>query len=184
MKHVTSGFAVVLFAAVALAGPSVRTTKITFSQSVRVPGATLSPGTYYFTTPNPNNRTLVRVEDENRQPITQFMGIGDYLQHTDHTMIVFGDHECGPKAIKLWSYPGKTPAIRFVYPEDEAALIAASCKELVPETDVKVGDGAAPTGSNSNVSLMSPQKHKEPYKPESLSASDQADRDGFDSDPQ
>jgi hypothetical protein len=97
-------------------------------------------------------------------------------------MIVFGDHDCGPKAIKLWSYPGKTPAIRFIYPKEEAASIAASCNEPVPETDDKLADTSQL--KSGNIGLMSPQKQKGPYKPESLSVSDQVDRNGFDADPQ
>jgi len=182
MKKLSIGFAIGLFAVSAAIGdPAARTTKITFSQSVRVPGTTLTAGTYYFTRPAQRNRMLVRIENENRQFVAQFMGIADYTQPADHTMIVFGNNDCSPKAIKLWLYPDSPPGVRFVYSKEEAESIAASCNELVPETDLKANDDSQVQGSN--VKLMSPQKKEEPYKPESLSNSDQSDKDGFDSNP-
>jgi hypothetical protein len=105
-------FVVLLVVSGATAGPTNRRTKITFSQPVRVPGVTLSAGTYYFSAPVGNNRALVRVEDENRNIVTQFMGIADYTNKTDHDIIVFGDHECGPKAVKSWFYPSADSFIR------------------------------------------------------------------------
>lgn len=172
------GLVALLFAAVAIAGPSTRTTKLTFSAPVRVPGATLDAGTYYFKAPHVSNRAIVRIEDSNRRFVTQFMGVADYTQKRDHQVIIFGDHACGSNAIKSWFYPSSGSGVRFVYPKQEAAEIAASCGEPVPEThetkvDVSQLDAAT-------VYLMTPQKQEEPYKSEALSAADQLDQRGFD----
>jgi hypothetical protein len=141
----------------------------------------LSAGTYYFTTP-PNNRNLVRVEDKSRKVVAHFVGVPDHTAPSPHAMIIFGDHDCGPKTIKLWFHPSGAGAIRFVYPKEEATSIAASCNESVPETDLKTQD--ASQIRSDNVRLISPQRKEERYKSESLSASDQSDKDGFDADPQ
>jgi len=176
------GFAILITVVCATAGPSSRRSKITFTGSIRVPGATLSAGTYYFSTPSPDARTLVRVENENRELVAQFMGLSDYRRESGHTVIIiFGDHECGPKAIKSWFYAGGSSGIRFVYSEQEAALIAASCNEPVPETHDKEMD--ASNLQSSSVYLMTPQKQEEAYKSEALSASDQVDQNGYNADP-
>jgi hypothetical protein len=41
-------------------------------------------------------------------------------------------------AIRAWFYPGSGMGVRFIYPGDGAATIAAACKEPVPETHGKV----------------------------------------------
>ena len=120
------GIAVLAFVSGVIADPSSRTTRVTFSGPVRVPGANLSAGTYFFRAPNVTNRMIVRIEDENRQFVTQFMGIPDKTRNRTHDIVLFGDHECGPKAVKSWFFPGSNTGVRFVYPQEEAALIAAS----------------------------------------------------------
>lgn len=133
-KPILVGLTVLLVVAGVIAGPSIRKTKGTFSDSVRVPGATLSAGTYYFSAPLPNSRSIVRITDENGRYMTQFMGLLDYPRKPVRDIITFGDHDCGPKAIKAWSYPPSGSAVRLVYSQDEAASIAAACNEPVPET--------------------------------------------------
>lgn len=181
VQAIVIGLVVLLFAVVAIAGPSTRTTKITFSAPIRVPGTTLSAGTYYFKAPHMSNRAIVRIEDSNGKFVTQFMGIADYTRKRDHEVIIFGDHACGSNAIKSWFYPNSGSGVRFIYPKQEAAEIAVSCGESVPEThetkvDVSEVDAAT-------VYLMTPQKEEEPYKSEALSATDQVDQRGFDAVP-
>lgn len=172
------GLAVFLFVIGALAGASLRKTKITFSQPVRVPGMTLSAGTYYFSAPLPNSRTIVRIEDENRKFVAHFMGLLDYSRRPSHDIVTFGDHDCGPKAIKSWSYPPSGSAVRFVYSQEEAASIAAACNEPVPEVhESALNEKQLDTY---DVHLMTPQKEEVPYKAEALSATDQMDQNGFD----
>ena len=182
VKKITIGFATLLIVAAAVAGPSTRKTQITFSQSVRVPGTTLNAGTYYFDAPSFTNRTLVRITDETGNLVTQVMGLPEHIQKPNHDVITFGSHECGPKAIKLWFYAPSGTAVRFVYPKEEAASIAASCKEPVPEMHEK----AAPVSQleESKVYLATPKGKEEPYKPELLSTSDQMDQNGFDAKPE
>ena len=179
MKHsaVCEGLLVVLVALIivnaAVASPATRKTRITFSQSVRVPGTTLRAGTYVFEAPHTNNRTTVKISDENGKLVTQIMGIADYTRKQDHDIIVFGDHDCGPKAIKSWFYPGSGTGVRFVYPKNEAEMIASECDEPVPEMHEKT----AP--ANDHVYIMTPGKQEEEYTPDALATSDQMDKNGF-----
>ena len=158
-----------------------RRTRVNFSDSVRIPGAVLAAGTYFFEAPQQNNRTVVRVSKEDGTFITQFMGIPDYTREQQPDLIVFGEHECGPKAVKAWFYPGSRHGVRFVYSEDEAALIAASCDEPVPEIHEKT---VTPSQIMVyRVFLITPSRQEQEYTPEALSHSDQIDNNGFHSMP-
>jgi len=174
------GFLVLIFVGGAIAGQMNRRTKITFNGAVRVPGAVLQPGTYFFSAPSSGNRALVKVENEGGQFITQFMGIYDFTEKPDHEFIVFADHDCGPKAIKSWFYPTASPGVRFVYSDQEAALIAAACDDPVPETHGNSMDAARL--QSSSVYVMTPQKQEQSYKANAFSTSDQRDKNGFDAD--
>lgn len=158
-----------------------RRTRVTFTGSVRVPGTILPAGTYFFEAPRRTNRTVVRISKEDGTFVAQFMGIPDFTREREHDIIVFGDHECGPKAIKAWFYPGTGQGIRFVYSEDEAAVIAASCDEPVPEIHEKTV--SLPQIMVYKVYLITPRKQEEEYTPEALSHSDEADNNGFHSTP-
>ena len=176
--RIVMGIAVLAFVSGAIADPSSRTTRVTFSGPVRVPGANLSAGTYFFRAPNVTNRMIVRVEDENRQFVTQFMGIPDRTRNRTHDIVLFGEQECGPKAVKSWFFPGSNTGVRFVYPAEEAALIAAACNEDVPEThETKLEESQL---ENTKVYLMTPQKQEKPYSDGALTASDAKDGNGFD----
>lgn len=172
------GLALLVFVGGAIAGPSYNTTKVTFSGPVRVPGANLNAGTYYFKAPNVNNRIIVRIEDENRTFVTQFMGIPDRTRNRTHDIVLFGEQECGPTAIKSWFFPGSNSGVRFVYPQAEAELIASSCNENVPEThETKLDESQV---QSTKVYMMTPQKQEQPYNAAALSASDSRDEKGFD----
>lgn len=140
VRAIVLASALTIFVTLVLANPLTRKTRVTFSQSVRVPGTILNAGTYYFESAHPNKQTIVRISDENGKMITQVMGIADFTRKRDHDIIMFGNQDCGMNAIKAWFYPGSGTGVRFVYPEDEAATIAAACKEPVPETHEKVQD--------------------------------------------
>lgn len=175
---VMAGVAVLLIATAALAGPSTRKTKITFSGPVRVPGTILPAGTYFFQAPLVNNRTVVTISSEDGSHITKVMGIPDFTRKRDHDVITFGENECGPKAIKAWFYPGSGTGVRFVYPKDEAEVIAAACNEPVPEIHENRPDMAQITVYR--IYLITPQKQEAEYDSQALSQSDQADQNGFD----
>jgi hypothetical protein len=123
----------------------------------------------------------VRISKEDGSFVTQFMGIPDFTREREHDIIVFGDHECGPTAIKAWFYPGSGRGVRFVYSEDEAAVIAAACNEPVPEIHEKTV--SEPQLMVYKVYLMTPKKQEEEYTPEALSHADEVDNNGFHSIP-
>ena len=183
LRGMSIGLAAVFIVASAIGGVTTHKTKVTFSGPVRVPGRVLSAGTYFFEAPQMGNRTLVRITDENGNLVTQVTGIPERLRRQpDHPIITFGEHECGPRAIKLWLYPASDTAVRFVYSKEEATLIASACNEPVPEAH----ESTSPSSESeaSKVYLVTPKGQEEPYEPESLTTSDQEDQNGFNADPE
>lgn len=177
-KMLLATITTVLIAVAAYAGPRTRKTRITFDGPVRVPGTVLQTGTYFFESPLVNKRTLVRITGEDGGLITQVMGIPDFTRQRNHDVIVFGEHECGPKAIKAWFYPASGTGVRFVYAREEAEAIAAACNEPVPEMhEAKLEPEQL---QNYTIYLITPQKQEQPYRVDELSASDAADQTGFD----
>ena len=173
--------ALTVFVVLVLASPLTRKTRVTFSQSVRVPGTVLNAGTYYFESPHPNKQTIVRISDETGKMITQVMGVADFTNKRNHDIIMFGNQDCGMNAIKAWFYPGSGMGVRFVYPEDEAAKIAAACKEPVPETHGKVQN--AEQANSEKIYLITPERQEQNYTPNELTKPDQTDTTGVDAAP-
>ena len=102
----------------------------TFSGPVAVPGATLPAGTYLFrltTSIASGERHVVQVLSENgTQSYAQFFGISavrpDYASKPE---LRFIEVAAGmPAAIKTWWYPGAKDGYEFVYPKEQARLLA------------------------------------------------------------
>lgn len=172
--------AVLFFVAVLAARSSTYKTRVTFSGPVRVPGIVLAAGTYYFEAPLTSKRTLVRITKEDNSFVAQVLGIPDYRRKVNHEVITFGEHECGPKAIKAWFAPANNIGVRFVYPKEEAEAIAASCQEPVPEMHEKSPE--LTQVEMYRIYVITPQKQEQDYNPEALAGSDQADQSGVDAD--
>lgn len=168
-----------------------KTTHLTFSHSVQVPGATLPAGTYTFSLlAARGNRRIVRVTSRNGDKLfATILALPDYrTEATTHTVILFGESGACAKEtpIKAWFYPNEKTGFRFVYPKDEAAEIAADCNESVPEVSDEALENANPSPDqvrkleDSPVQLITPDKREGKYSVADLSASDKADRNGMD----
>jgi hypothetical protein len=111
-------------------------TVFTFSNPVEMPGTVLPAGTYVFKLLNSSsNRNVVQVfnKDEN-QIFGTFLAIPDYRLHpSSDTMISFEERAAGsPEAIKEWFYPGRNYGQEFVYPKQEAIVLAEVNQTTVP----------------------------------------------------
>ena len=170
-----------------------KTSHLTFSHPVQVPGATLPAGTYTFSLSGPTgNRNIVRITSRSGdQVFATIMTISDYRREkTEHTFIAFGEKgSCGNATpIKAWFYPGERYGYRFIYPEEQAAEIASACNEPVPEThseaakNSSLDPGQFPALEKSEVGIMTPTKQEEKYTPSELASGDKEDQGGFDAD--
>ena len=115
-------------------------TFLTFSGPVQVPGATLQAGTYMFQLADPDNaRHVVMVSSkEGDKTYGMFMTIpNERLQAPDENVIMFAESPAGtPQAVQAWFYPGDRIGEEFVYPKDQASMIAkANHREVLATSE-------------------------------------------------
>jgi hypothetical protein len=145
-----------LTVSVASADTFNKKTKLTFSQPVRVPGTTLTAGSYIFKlVDSQSNRNIIQVMNtrENRVYAT-VLAIPDYrLNPSSQTVVTFGETGAGcAAAVKAWFYPGDNAGNRFVYGKKEAEQMSKSCLQPVPHVPTEVATAAvkAPEVKTSN----------------------------------
>lgn len=159
-------------------------TKMTFSHSVQVPGATLPAGrSYIFKLVDSHaNRRIVRITNEAGDKVyATILAIPDYRHKaTSHTVVEFGEASgSAATPIKAWFYPGDNHGFRFVYPKQEAEQIASIYKEPVPEEPKPVVPTIVALRSMV-IMLIAPDSKEMDYAPTELAKADIADQAGVD----
>src|ERR1700688_853299 len=86
-------------------------TKLTFNQSVQIPGRVLPAGTYWFVLADTSiaNRNIIHIFNSDRSTLcaTLLADGSRRLRRTDKTTITFAEPGLGkPDAIVDWFYPG------------------------------------------------------------------------------
>ena len=108
--------------------PSDRTTTITFSAPVSLPGVTLPAGSYLFRLADSQvNRNIVQVFDKDRSKIfATILAIpSERNEPSDETVITFKETPANmPPAIQYWYYPGEKRGQEFAYPKAQATTLA------------------------------------------------------------
>lgn len=128
-------------------------TKVTFSQSVEIPGPgihLLPAGTYIFKLfDSASDRHIVQIFNEDESELlATILAIPNYrLQSTDKTVMTFSERAANtPEALRAWFYPGNNWGEEFVYPRLRAVELAkivhqpvlAMPNELAPITQQPV----------------------------------------------
>jgi hypothetical protein len=172
-------------------------TKLTFSQPIRVPGVTLSAGSYIFKlVDSQSNRNIVQIMNLRENKLyTTALAIPDYrLNPSSHTVMTFGEtgSGCAP-AVKAWFYPGDNTGSRFVYGKKEADEMAKSCMQPVPHVPTEVAAAAvkAPEVKTSNstepavvalvqapIKTTTPEAKEVEYAQSTFAKADAEDRSG------
>ncbi len=118
-----------------------KTTKVTFTDEVQVPGTVLSPGTYTFKLmDSSSDRHIVQIFNEDgTRLITTVLAIPDYqVDVSGRTIMAFQERPVGePEALKEWFYPGDNFGQEFVYPKAEAAALSTVNNTTVPSTETE-----------------------------------------------
>jgi hypothetical protein len=115
-------------------------TKVTFSQSVQVPGRILPSGTYWFElAESGTNRNIVQIYGADRITLyaTILTGSSERLETTDETAFTLADRPSDePPAVLEWFYPGDLIGHAFLYSRRESKELAQDKQEkiLAPET--------------------------------------------------
>ena len=108
--------------------------KLTFNQSVQIPGHVLAAGTYWFVLANINSRNVVQVFSSDRSNLlATVMTIDeDRLQTTDHTAMTFAERGAmQPETILSWFYPADPFGHEFVYPKPEEQELARAKQRTI-----------------------------------------------------
>ncbi len=117
-------------------------TYLTFSGPVQIPGATLPAGTYLFQLADPDNaRHVVMVASKDGSHVYgMFITIpNDRLETPDENVVMFGEAPAGaPQAVQAWWYPGDRMGEEFVYPKNQAVVIAKANHKEVLATESSV----------------------------------------------
>ena len=123
-------------------------TKLTFNQSVQIPGRVLPAGTYWFVLANASNanRNVIQIFSFDRSTLyaTLLSNGTARSQRTDKTTITFAERGLDkPDAIVDWFYPGRTIGHQFVYPTRDEREEIASAKH---QTILAAAQTKSPTG--------------------------------------
>jgi hypothetical protein len=124
-----------MLAPAARADEYTKTTHLTFSGPVQIPGMTLQAGTYTFKLADPESgrRTIQIWDKEGGNLLATLLTIPDQmLEPADEPVVLFSEQPAGsPQAVKAWFYPGDRIGQEFVYPKDQAMKIAAANRTSV-----------------------------------------------------
>ena len=113
-------------------------TKLTFSQSVQIPGRVLTAGTYWFVVdPTPGSK-VVRIysSDQSTLYATLLTASAENLEAVDKTEITFADAGAmQPEAIMTWFYPGRTIGHQFIYSKQQKKEVARNKQHTIVTGD-------------------------------------------------
>ncbi len=145
--------AVVLGATLATAQTDdARTTIVTFSAPVALPGVTLPAGSYMFKlADSQTNRNIVQVFDKDRSKIfaTILAVPAQRNKPADETVITFRETPANAApAVQYWYYPGETRGQEFAYPKKQALEIANAAHTSVLAVDMDADQYDATKGGS------------------------------------
>jgi len=125
--------------AAAQTSPADRKTFVTFSGPVSVPGMTLPAGTYTFRIMDSNtDRHVVQVfnQDGSKLMTTLLAVAAQRLEPTGDPVITFKETASNhAPAVRYWYYAGDLAGNEFVYPKNQAQIIADASGEEVMSVD-------------------------------------------------
>lgn len=131
-KRVCLGCAVAVFASLmaapVVAQPVDKRTVFTFSSPVTLPGVTLPAGQYLFRLADPgtSGKVVQVLNAEGTQPYGMFFALtAERLEPASTPEVRFMETASGmPAAVRTWWYPGQRTGYEFIYPKEQARLLA------------------------------------------------------------
>lgn len=153
--------ALLLGAASATAQTSDRTTFVTFSGPVTIPGMTLPAGTYTFRlADSPADRHIVQIFDKEQSKIfaTLLAVPAERNQAEGEPVITFRETPADrPPALRYWYYAGEKAGNEFVYPKSQAMMIARASGEGVMAIESESTNVSDWTGTPTRVTATADQ---------------------------
>jgi hypothetical protein len=108
----------------------------TFSAPVVLPGVTLPAGTYLFRVPTPNRNIIQVLNGDGTRIYGTFFAIAAHRNvRPENPEVRFMETAATkPHAIRTWWYPGDSTGFEFIYPKEQARLLARNSSESVLTT--------------------------------------------------
>jgi hypothetical protein len=151
MKRLSSATAAAIAAALLVASATTafaqaterKTSILTFSGPVQVPGRTLPAGTYVIEAATPATDIVWRIMDEHRQHVLAYMFYRQWRRTwnqaaagNDKPLIELYETPAGtPPALRMIYYPGDTWGYEFAYPLEQAKQLATLTHQAVLATN-------------------------------------------------
>lgn len=139
------------FGLTAHADESDRSTTITFSQPVQIPGEVLPAGTYLFKLASADELNVVQIFNANRTVLYATLQTvsTDRPEPTDHTVVALAEQGAGqPDVLLKWFYPGLEIGNEFVYPKQKERELAQDKTQTVMANHPTVSDSDAMGAGN------------------------------------
>jgi hypothetical protein len=144
-KGIRSACAVALVAGTSVATAFAQTfdkrTMFTFSGPVTMPGVTLPAGQYLFRLADPTTgaKVVQVLSADGTKPYGMFFSYtAERLEPASQPEVRFMETAKGmPAAIKTWWYPGERIGYEFIYPKDQARILAQGATQPVLTTQAQ-----------------------------------------------
>jgi hypothetical protein len=144
--------------------PADRSTTVTFSAPVALPGVTLPAGSYLFKLADSQvNRNVVQVFDKDRTKIfATILAIpSERNEPSDETVITFNESPANAApAIQYWYYPGEKRGQEFAYPKSQAMALANATQKSVLSVESDASD--FDSMKNAEISRVEPSAQASP----------------------
>lgn len=109
-------------------------TKLTFRQSVKIPGRVLPAGTYWFVVGPTSDSHIVRITSPDQLTVYATLQTisSEHRNPSERTEITLATRgSMQPEAIVTWFYPGRTIGHEFVYSKQDQKEIAQAKQHTV-----------------------------------------------------
>jgi hypothetical protein len=128
-----------------------QTTKLTFSESVQIPGQILPAGTYVFKMANADDyRNTVQIFNADGSVLYATLQTisAERLKTADDTVITLAEAPGEPVALLKWFYPGSLVGNEFIYPKDkEKELEQEKSQVIAVRQSATSNSGASAVGN-------------------------------------
>jgi len=121
-------------------------TKLTFNQSIQIPGQVLPAGTYWFVADPNSGSDIVRIFSQDRLTVYASLQTvaSEHLDPAEGTEITFANRRSmQPEAIVTWFYPGRTIGHEFIYSKQDRKEIAQA-KQYTVAAGKKIAQAKQP----------------------------------------
>ena len=163
-----SSLGALLAPSTAKADPVYKSTTVTFSGPVEIPGTVLFPGTYVIKLLDPyGDSNLVRFYNPDESHMYAMVrAIPDYrVNATEHAVITLEERANGaPQAIKEWFAAGENWGEEFVYPKAKTVAAAQAAPPPAQPRRAEVAPAPAPSPAPAPAPLAQAQPQSVPVQ--------------------